>query len=105
MALSGALGVWEEGESAPPAKETGFLPLAPAASRLPARCPFLPTFFPHMLQLWVLSWRWGWEMDICRGRQRPPCMGVGISPRCLGDCCCRVLSDCRIRSQAGLSPG
>lgn len=22
-------------------------------------------------------------------------MGAGISPRCLGECCCGVLSDCR----------
>lgn len=32
VALSGALWGWEEGESAPPAKETGFLPLAPETS-------------------------------------------------------------------------
>lgn len=45
-----ALWEWEEGESTPPVKETGFLLLAPAAVRLQLDAPSFPTFFPHMLQ-------------------------------------------------------
>lgn len=67
---------WQEGTSAPPAKRTACLSLP--ASRLPDPCSLLPhMFFPHMPQEWVLTWgwRWGWDTDVCGGRQRPLAWG------------------------------